>query len=94
MDDPTTRYSIALPDKRVFMRLWQKLPPEAKIRTRVTALFVGANGVVTESSAAHAAEQSPNSLVSKYREMSNDSDREREAIEWSEGLIGNASTSR
>jgi len=37
------------------------------------------------------AEQSPNSLVAKYREMANDSDREREAEEWSEGLIGDAS---
>jgi hypothetical protein len=34
----------------------------------------------------------PNSLASKYREMANDADREREALEWSEGLIGDEST--
>jgi len=34
------------------------------------------------------AERSPNDLVSKYREMANDAAREREAIEWSEGLMG------
>jgi hypothetical protein len=32
-------------------------------------------------------ERSPDSLVSKYREMAKDTDREREAIEWSERLI-------
>jgi hypothetical protein len=45
-----------------------------------------------EQAARAAAEQSPNSLISKYREMANDSEREREAEEWSEGLIGDAST--
>jgi hypothetical protein len=47
-----------------------------------------------EEAARAAAEQSPNSLVAKYREMANDSDREREAEEWSEGLIGDASAQR
>jgi len=47
-----------------------------------------------EEAARAAAEQSPNSLVAKYREMANDSDREREAEEWSEGLIGDASPQR
>jgi hypothetical protein len=57
--------------------------------------------VVDEYAAAHveeaaraAAEKSPNSLVAKYREMANDTDREREAEEWSEGLIGDASAQR
>ncbi len=47
-----------------------------------------------ERAARTAAEHSPNSLVSKYREMANDSDREREAEEWAEGLIGDAPTQR
>ncbi len=47
-----------------------------------------------EQAARAAAEQSPNSLVARYREMANDSDREREAEEWSEGLIGDASAQR
>ena len=47
-----------------------------------------------EQAARAAAEQSPNSLVAKYREMANDSEREREADEWSEGLIGDASSQR
>jgi hypothetical protein len=47
-----------------------------------------------EEAARAAAEQSPNSLVAKYREMANDSDREREAEQWSEGLIGDASAQR
>jgi|GraSoiStandDraft_39_1057311.scaffolds.fasta_scaffold27730_4 hypothetical protein len=33
----------------------------------------------------------PGGLVEKYTEMSNDRAREREAEEWSEGLIGDAS---
>ena len=47
-----------------------------------------------EEAARAAAEQSPNSLVAKYREMANDSDREREAQQWSAGLIGDASAQR
>ncbi len=47
-----------------------------------------------EEAARAAAEQSPNSLVARYREMAEDSEREREAEEWSEGLIGDASTQR
>jgi hypothetical protein len=47
-----------------------------------------------EEAARQAAERSPNSLVSRYREMANDSDREREAEAWSEGLIGDASAQR
>lgn len=33
-------------------------------------------------------------LVAGYAEMANDGDREREALEWSEGLVGDASTPR
>lgn len=47
-----------------------------------------------EEAARAVAEKSPNSLVARYREMANDADREREAEEWSEGLIGDASAQR
>jgi len=47
-----------------------------------------------EEAARAAAEQSPDSLIGKYREMANDSDRERQADEWSEGLISDASAQR
>jgi hypothetical protein len=47
-----------------------------------------------EQAAREAAERSPNSLVARYREMANDSEREREAEAWSEGLIGDASAQR
>jgi hypothetical protein len=47
-----------------------------------------------EEAARAAAEQSPNSLIAKYREMANDSDREREAEAWSEGLISDVSAPR
>jgi hypothetical protein len=47
-----------------------------------------------EEAARAAAERSPNSLIASYREMANDSEREREAEEWSEGLIGDASPQR
>jgi len=41
-----------------------------------------------------AAERSPNSLISKYREMAEDSAREQEAEEWSEGLITDGTSQR
>lgn len=47
-----------------------------------------------EQAAREAAERSPNSLVTKYREMARDSEREREAQEWTEGLIGDEPTQR
>ena len=47
-----------------------------------------------EQAAREAAEKSPNSLAAKYRDMANDEEREREAEEWAEGLIGDASTQR
>jgi hypothetical protein len=36
----------------------------------------------------------PGGLIEKYAEMANDQSREREAEEWSEGLISDASTPR
>lgn len=36
----------------------------------------------------------PGGLIEKYAEMASDQAREREAEEWSEGLIGDASTPR
>ncbi len=52
------------------------------------------DGYVAESveqSARVAARNSPTGLVSQYREMAADEEREREAEEWSEGLIGDGS---
>lgn len=48
MDDPATRYSIALPDMAQFRGLWERLPRLAKDRTQVTALFASADGRVRE----------------------------------------------
>jgi hypothetical protein len=48
MDDPQCKYSIALPDLAQFHGLWDRLPPLAKARTQITALFVDRNGSVTE----------------------------------------------
>ena len=45
-----------------------------------------------EQAARQAAERSPNSLVARYREMARDEEREHEAEEWSEGLIGDGSS--
>lgn len=47
-----------------------------------------------EQAAREAAEKSPDSLVAKYREMAGDSEREREAEEWTEGLISDAPAQR
>jgi hypothetical protein len=46
MDDPAARYSVAFPDMEQFKSLWDRLPPLARKRTGVTALFVGADGTV------------------------------------------------
>ena len=50
MNDPASKYSIALPDVQQFRRLWDRLPRLAKQRTQITALFVNVNGQVTEVS--------------------------------------------
>jgi hypothetical protein len=50
MDDPNSKYSIALPDVSQFRRLWERLPHLAKKRTGITALFVNEEGQVTEVS--------------------------------------------
>jgi hypothetical protein len=47
-----------------------------------------------EQAARLAAERSPDGLAAKYREMALDNEREREAEEWSEGLIGDADSPR
>jgi hypothetical protein len=41
-----------------------------------------------EQAARLAAEKSPDGLAAKYRAMASDAEREREADEWTEGLIG------
>jgi hypothetical protein len=48
MDDPGSKYSIALPDLEQFHRLWERLPGLAKARISVTALFVDIEGRITE----------------------------------------------
>ena len=48
MNDPASKYSIALPDVQQFRRLWDRLPLLAKQRTKITALFVDADGQVVE----------------------------------------------
>ena len=53
------------------------------------------DGYVAESveqAARKAAQNSPTGLLSKYREMAEDEEREREAEEWSEGLIGDGNS--
>jgi hypothetical protein len=45
-----------------------------------------------EDAARRAAQASPNGLLAQYREMAADEEREREAEEWSEGLIGDANS--
>lgn len=50
--------------------------------------------IVVEEAARAAAEKSPNSLIAQYREMATDEVREREAQEWIEGLISDASPQR
>jgi hypothetical protein len=64
-------------------------------RRQPTWFVVGGYAAASvEQAAREAAEQSPNSLVAQYREMAKDSDREREAEEWSEGLVSDASAQR
>jgi len=48
MNSDKTRYSVAFPDMPQYRRLWQRLPREAKRRTGISALFVGAGGEVDE----------------------------------------------
>jgi hypothetical protein len=48
MEDPKAKYSISLPDVPQYRRLWDRLPTLAKQRTRISVLFVNAEGVVTE----------------------------------------------
>jgi len=46
MNDPTARYSVAFPDMAQFRKLWNQLPPLAKARSKISALFVSASGRV------------------------------------------------
>ena len=53
------------------------------------------DGYVAESvekAARKAAQESPNGLLPKYREMAEDAEREGEAEEWSEGVIGDGNS--
>jgi hypothetical protein len=46
MDDPAARHSIAFPDMEQFRSLWERLPPLARERASITALFVRADGTI------------------------------------------------
>lgn len=46
MSDPAARFSIAMPDLAQFRGLWERLPPLAKRRTTISALFVRVDGRV------------------------------------------------
>jgi hypothetical protein len=48
MEDPTAKYSIALPDIKQFRGLWERLPKLAKERTGINALFIDLDGKVVE----------------------------------------------
>lgn len=48
MEDPSAKYSIAMPDVAQFRGLWTRLPSVAKSRTTITALFVADDGAVEE----------------------------------------------
>ncbi len=43
MDNPDFEYFIALPDIEQFRKLWKKLPPLAKERTKIKLILVGEN---------------------------------------------------
>lgn len=49
MNDPFAKYSIALPNVPQFRNLWKRLPQLAKKRTGITALFIAADGSVSEN---------------------------------------------
>ncbi len=57
-------------------------------------VVAGYAGESIEQAARLAAQNSPTSLVAKYREMASDAEREGEAEEWSEGLIADATAKR
>lgn len=48
MDNPETKYSIALPDLPQFRGLWSRLPRLAKERTKISCLLVRENGEFDE----------------------------------------------
>jgi hypothetical protein len=48
MSDDSARHSIALPDIPQYRKLWDRLPPLARSRLQVSALFVSQAGTVVE----------------------------------------------
>ncbi len=48
MEDPLSKYSIALPDMQQFRNLWKRLPLLAKSRTGITAIFINEDGDINE----------------------------------------------
>ncbi len=49
MDDPSSSYSIAIPDHPQYRALWKRLPSLAKNRTTISALFVSETGQVSQT---------------------------------------------
>lgn len=45
MNDESASFSVAFPDLQKFRRLWAELPAVVKVKLKMTALFVGANGI-------------------------------------------------
>ena len=44
MNDPSTKYSIALPNMKQYLNLWNRLPTLAKEKTQISAIFISENG--------------------------------------------------
>lgn len=44
MDDPSAKYSIALPNMQQYRNLWTRLPSLAKQRTKINMILVSKNG--------------------------------------------------
>lgn len=49
MDDPSAKYSIALPEMKRYRGLWTRVPQVAKNRLGITAIFVYERGKVEHS---------------------------------------------
>ena len=46
MDDPSAKYSIALPDMKQYRNLWARLPSLAKQRTKINMILVSKDGSI------------------------------------------------
>jgi hypothetical protein len=86
-------------DAEVIATRWngdERRPLGNPVSRRQPTWFV-VDGYVAESveqAARAAAEKSPTGLAAQYRAMAEDPERESSAMEWSEGLIGDADPQR